>query len=1089
MFVPQVTIASPAASRGSPLTPLDGGMRSEGSFSAGSAGSMNGPAGGAMRGRTASANSRPSPLAATTRATTAAAPGGMGGLGMTTTVVATNLSEADNIKVAVRVRPLFPHETDKGGTSVVQVTSNTAVKVVVPGPAGTSMQKDFAFHACLGPEVSQSDVLHLCGVPQLLDAALSGYNVTVFAYGQTGSGKTYTMSGREEVIAGEGYTGDQTHDGIMSRAIGHLYQQIDAKKADMRFSLSASYLEIYNEGIYDLLNLKNKNLPVKWDAALGFFVPGLKQATCNKLDTMMDVIRTGMKHRHVGSHELNIESSRSHSIMTIYLTSTPADPSAADFGTPRMGKISFVDLAGSERLKDSKSEGVMLKETTNINKSLFVLGKVISALAERDSSGTSSAHIPYRDSKLTKLLMDSLGGNALALMIACCSPASTAVEETLSTLSYATRAKNIQNRPTVQYDPKEAQIANLRREIDLLRQENAYLREQVRMGGGVPGMDPQTPLYTHRPPPPGTAAAADSSGGSGGGAPPGSAPHHNHQHGSAIWPSLLGGGGAGGDAAASAPASAGGGGAAAAGALGSSMSAPPHLPPARLMSPRLGGAPDALRNSINLGSGHSIGNMAHLLEPLRVSVDAAAGAGSPGGGGGLAAAMAARRLSTNGPAGQLQLQQQEEDIDLMRRLMETQSLLSRFSEENGRLAKENDRLRANRQLLSQEHGEVLDEIETLRAKLGQLESAVLSGNQTATAAARAALASAMGGGGGGGQQRGDSPAGAGAGRGLYPMNSGLSVSAGGAPPATAYGGGAAGGGLRSVPSGHLASPLPGAMHDYGGAGGGGGMVIVPPPGSAGGGGGQFGMMQPQQQQQQFGPPPGSSGGMMMVMGPGMGPMGPLGGGGMMGMGMMVPGGGMPHSPHTPLMPQQPHHSPQQHLQQYQQQQMQMQYQQQQQQQPRPPPQSSGGPPATAGSAAGGSGSGNPLSGIANVMAVGAAPGGSNANAMRTRSRYGGGSSGGPGGSADEIIVADRNKLALLLATAGPAEPAVQVRPVPIKPPEQVYANPAKNYHAQHIQKQIQIQRSGSNPSSPKAPTPGGSSSAMSPGGGGGSQFF
>eukprot|EP00198_Chlamydomonas_reinhardtii_P014309 XP_001703646.1 predicted protein [Chlamydomonas reinhardtii] len=391
-----------------------------------------------------------------------------------------------------------------------------ALGVCVPGPAGTSMQKDFAFHACLGPEVSQ-----------LLDAALAGYNVTVFAYGQTGSGKTYTMSGREEVIAGEGYAGDMTHDGIMSRAIAHLYSAVEAKKADTRFSLSASYLEIYNEGIYDLLNLKAKNLPVKWDAALGFFVPGLKQAACSKLETMLDVIRTGMKHRHVGSHELNIESSRSHSIMTVYLTSTPADPAAADFGTPRMGKISFVDLAGSERLKasviifneelsgfirvahrprlmkwvnegqrckccdelynrrrecggdvDSKSEGVMLKETTNINKSLFVLGKVISALAERDSSGTSSAHIPYRDSKLTKLLMDSLGGNALALMIACCSPASTAVEETLSTLSYATRAKNIQNRPTVQYDPKEAQIANLRREIDLLRQENAYLREQ-----------------------------------------------------------------------------------------------------------------------------------------------------------------------------------------------------------------------------------------------------------------------------------------------------------------------------------------------------------------------------------------------------------------------------------------------------------------------------------------------------------------------------------------------------------------------------------------------------------------------------------
>ncbi|KXZ48343.1 hypothetical protein GPECTOR_28g750 [Gonium pectorale] len=602
------------------------------------------------------------------------------------------LSEADNIKVAVRVRPLFPHETDKGGTTVVQVGGNTAIKVVVPGPAGTSMQRDFAFHACLGPEVGQADVMHLCGVPQLLEAALAGYNVTVFAYGQTGSGKTYTMSGREEVIGSDSYAGDTHHDGIMTRAVQHLFAAIEARKNDTKYGVAASYLEIYNEGIYDLLNLKAswmdgmlaKNLPVKWDATLGFFVPGLKQVTCTRVDTMMEVIRTGMKHRHVGSHELNIESSRSHSIMTIVLHATPTDPSAADFGTPRIGKISFVDLAGSERLKDTKSEGAMLKETTNINKSLFVLGKVISALAERDSAGTS-AHIPYRDSKLTKLLMDSLGGNALALMIACCSPASTAVEETLSTLSYATRAKNIQNRPTVQYDPKEAQIANLRREIELLRQENVYLREQVRMGGTGMLPDCGTPLQSSLRPawgPPGTA--------DGGGA---------------AWPPQLP------DGAAAPPQQHP--------AVAALTGTPPRPPSARMMSPRVASSADGLRGALTSSSGTH-------LEPLRVSSDVTVGG-------------AARRFSqaSGGPP--------IDDDLMMRRLMETQSLLARFSEENGRLAKENDRLRAGRQLLSQEHGEVLDEIESLRGKLTSLESAVLSGVQTPTAA-KAALHSAVGGG-------------------------------------------------------------------------------------------------------------------------------------------------------------------------------------------------------------------------------------------------------------------------------------------------------------------------------------------------------
>ncbi|KAF6263170.1 Kif12 type kinesin-like protein [Scenedesmus sp. NREL 46B-D3] len=349
------------------------------------------------------------------------------------------------------------------------------------------MQKEFSFHACLGPETSQADVMALCGIQQLLDAALAGYHVTIFAYGQTGSGKTHTMSGKEDIISDDAYNGHD-HDGIISRAVHYLFQQMHTRK-DAKYSLKASYLEIYNEGVYDLVHFspKAKSLPVKWDARYGFYVQGLKVVPCSQQRTMMEVIRTGMKHRKVGSHRLNMESSRSHAIMSVYCDATPTDPNSYDFGTIRYGKLSFVDLAGSERVKDSMSEGTMLKETININKSLSVLGKVISTLAERDAAGTT-AHVPYRDSKLTKLLMDSLGGSALTLMIACCSPSSLQVGEDVSTLSYATRAKNIHNRPTVQYDPREAQISLLRREIELLRQENGLLREQLKAGGAAAGV-------------------------------------------------------------------------------------------------------------------------------------------------------------------------------------------------------------------------------------------------------------------------------------------------------------------------------------------------------------------------------------------------------------------------------------------------------------------------------------------------------------------------------------------------------------------------------------------------------------------------
>jgi len=292
------------------------------------------------------------------------------------------------------------------------------------------------------------------------------------------------MSGREEAETGEEDAGevDETglarDDGLLVRSLAHLFARMAQQAAGggaPRFRARCSYVEIYNEAVYDLLSPgAPPQLPVKWDGA-GFHAPGCRRVVCETLDDALRCIVTGARNRTVGSHELNGDSSRSHSICTLHVEA--ARPGAA--GQPAQltcGKVSFVDLAGSERLKASKSAGVMASETGSINRSLMALGKVISALSE-GGGRAAGAHVPYRDSKLTKLLMDSLGGSSLALFIACCSPAGASVEETLSTLTYATRAKNIVNAPAQPQAPQAASdVDALRRELGSLREENHALR-------------------------------------------------------------------------------------------------------------------------------------------------------------------------------------------------------------------------------------------------------------------------------------------------------------------------------------------------------------------------------------------------------------------------------------------------------------------------------------------------------------------------------------------------------------------------------------------------------------------------------------
>ncbi|KAE9103550.1 hypothetical protein PF007_g14371 [Phytophthora fragariae] len=372
--------------------------------------------------------------------------------------------------------------------------------------------RSFQFDLCASEELSQGQFFRACGVIPLLESVVEGYLATVFAYGQTGSGKTYSMSGLDELLAGTGPRDErmgvsssalENSDGLIPRALKHLFALLEQAPVEVKTVVRASYCEIYNEQVFDLLNPGSGALNVRWNARAGFYVQDLLVVRCDSLSDVLAVVDEGHRNRHVASHGMNADSSRSHSLLTVHVdrTETRDSDSGQSHGVTRYGKMSFVDLAGSERLKETRSNNA--EETSNINRSLLTLGKVISALAASSSgsntgamSGTSH-FIPYRDSKLTKLLMDSLGGQSLTLMVACVSPSAVALEDTLSTLNYATRAKNIRNKPAVQVDPIELELSNLRHENHVLRTENDALRLRLQLAGS---MSNQATNQLQRPP-------------------------------------------------------------------------------------------------------------------------------------------------------------------------------------------------------------------------------------------------------------------------------------------------------------------------------------------------------------------------------------------------------------------------------------------------------------------------------------------------------------------------------------------------------------------------------------------------------------
>lgn len=365
-------------------------------------------------------------------------------------------TESDNVRVVVRCRPMNEKEISSNcGMAVNVEESRGIITVKNPGHGARSGEppKQFTYDRVFGPDTKQVDVYNDAARP-IVNCVLEGYNGTIFAYGQTGTGKTFTM---------EGVRTAPELRGIIPNSFAHIFGHIAKVAGDVRFLVRVSYLEIYNENVRDLLGKdQNAKLEVKERPDVGVYVKDLSSYVVNNADDLDKTMTLGNKNRSVGATNMNERSSRSHAIFTITVECSEKGPDGQNH--VRMGKLHLVDLAGSERQAKTGATGQRLKEATQINLSLSTLGNVISALVDGKST-----HIPYRNSKLTRLLQDSLGGNSKTVMIANIGPADYNFDETISTLRYANRAKNIKNKAKINEDPKDALLREFQKEIERLK--------------------------------------------------------------------------------------------------------------------------------------------------------------------------------------------------------------------------------------------------------------------------------------------------------------------------------------------------------------------------------------------------------------------------------------------------------------------------------------------------------------------------------------------------------------------------------------------------------------------------------------------
>ncbi|XP_058270021.1 kinesin-like protein KIF1A isoform X3 [Hemibagrus wyckioides] len=376
-----------------------------------------------------------------------------------------------SVKVAVRVRPFNSREISKDSKCIIQMSGNTTTII---NPKQPKENKSFNFDYSYWSHTSPEDVNYACqkqvykdiGEEMLLHA-FEGYNVCIFAYGQTGAGKSYTMMGKQE----------KDQQGIIPLLCEDLFTKInDNGDNNMSYSVEVSYMEIYCERVRDLLNPKNKgNLRVREHPLMGPYVEDLSKMAVTSYNDIQDLMDSGNKARTVAATNMNETSSRSHAVFNIIFTQKRFD-SDTDNTSEKVSKISLVDLAGSERADSTGAKGTRLKEGANINKSLTTLGKVISALAEMDSLPNKNkkkkkveSFIPYRDSVLTWLLRENLGGNSRTAMVAALSPADINYDETLSTLRYADRAKQIRCNAVINEDPNNRLVRELKEEVARLK--------------------------------------------------------------------------------------------------------------------------------------------------------------------------------------------------------------------------------------------------------------------------------------------------------------------------------------------------------------------------------------------------------------------------------------------------------------------------------------------------------------------------------------------------------------------------------------------------------------------------------------------
>ncbi|XP_071957109.1 kinesin-like protein KIF27 [Antedon mediterranea] len=371
------------------------------------------------------------------------------------------------VRVAVRVRPLLAKEKLHHHEQCVRVLSNSHQVVI-------GRDRAFTFDTVLGSKSTQEDVYNSC-VEGLVSSLFEGYNATIFAYGQTGSGKTFTVGGGNYInITTEEY-------GIIPRAVQQIFNKIKGNE-DVEHAIKVSYIEIYKEELRDLLDREtsNKDMHIREDENGNTVIIGAKEMPCNSMEDVMSCLASGSSHRQTGSTNMNEYSSRSHAIFTVVLNQNWQDENEKDkkpskndeddvtYNHLRSSKFHFVDLAGSEQAHRTGNAGERFKESVHINSGLLALGNVISALSDQKKK---NIHIPYRDSKITRILKDSLGGNAKTCMITCISPSAVNFDETLNSLKYANRAKNIKNKPIVNQDVQSIRMEEMQTEIQALREE------------------------------------------------------------------------------------------------------------------------------------------------------------------------------------------------------------------------------------------------------------------------------------------------------------------------------------------------------------------------------------------------------------------------------------------------------------------------------------------------------------------------------------------------------------------------------------------------------------------------------------------